>query len=247
MNKEEWPQAGRTGDPRISIAVRTRRLGARSIIFGTVRRMIRFPMATLTGAVLAIASHAAVLSWLDPGTNIMGTIFVEILLGIAEFLLLSSFMVLDQNRLAHLDRLFRSGLVLSLIAAGIAFVPIALVAATIPTEWIASPLFQELAALWPISAHGFGIGGLLVVLPAFPLAWSICANTGVSLYQSVGFVWSAADGNAYSGPVLAATLALTAWLLVTVPGLGLLVPITYAHASAYLFASVIEVRVRASS
>jgi hypothetical protein len=242
MTHSELPDPENAGSPGLRINVRNRRVHAKSIIVGTLRRMIRFPAATLTGAAMAIASHLLISYALDANTDLLGIVFAQMTVGVAEFLSLSTFMVADEERLSHLHRLLRVGMALSLGVAAVALVPIALIGATVPESWLASHFFRDLTALWPYAAHGFGVAALLIVLPAFPLLWSISANTGANLYKSVVFVWSAADGNAYSGPVMAATLALTAWLLVTIPPLGLFVPIFFAHTSAYLFHELIDVQ-----
>lgn len=242
MTHGKWPRRRDTGYYEFSINVRDRRVHARSIIVGTLRRMIRFPAATLTGAAMAIASHLLISYSLDANTDLLGIVFAQMTVGVAEFLSLSTFMVADEERLSHLHRLLRVGMALSLGVAAVAFVPIALIGATVPESWLASHFFRDLTAFWPYTAHGFGVAALLIVLPAFPLLWSISANTGANLYKSLVFVWSRADGNAYSGPVLAATLALTAWLLVTIPPLGLFVPIFFAHTSAHLFHELIDVQ-----
>lgn len=242
MTHGKWPRRRDTGNYDFSINIRDRRVHARSIVVGTLHRMIRFPAATLTGAALAIASHLLISYSLEANTDLLGVVFAQMATGVAEFVFLSTFMVLQEERLSHLHRLLRVGMALSLGVSAVAFVPIGLIGAAMPESFLSSPLFHDSTALWPYAAHGFGVAALLIVLPAFPLSWAISANTGANLYKSVMFVWSKVDGDAYSGPVLAATLALTAWLLVTIPPLGLFVPIFFAHTSAHLFHELIDVQ-----
>lgn len=224
----------------LAVRSRDRRLGAATMLYGVLRRAFRYPVASLIGIGLAFITHAVVSAWLN-NSSIQGMFFAQMLFGIAEFLLLTAFMVFAEKRLTHLNRLFRLGCMLSLAAAAAAMIPVMIFLAIAPPGWESSLLFRDVMPWLTHSARGLGVAGLAVGLPAFPLAWAICSNTGYRLRDCITMVWRQFDGISYSTPALAMSLGIAAWILLTLPGFGLFAPVFFAHAGAFLFAELVIV------
>ena len=230
----------------LPITPRNRRLGAATMICGVLGRVFRYPVASLIGVGLAFVTHAVVSAWLN-NSNIYGMFFAQMLVGVAEFLLLTAFMVFAEKRLTHLNRLFRLGCMVSLAAATAAMIPVIIMTAIAPSGWESSHLFRDVVPWLTHTAHSLGVAGLAVVLPAFPLSWAICSNTGYRLRDCITLVWRQFDGISYSTAALAISLGVAAWLLLTLPGFGLIAPVFFAHAGAFLFAELVIVEPRESS
>lgn len=223
----------------LAIKPQDRRLGAATMISSVLGRVFRYPVASLIGVGLAFVTHAVVSAWLN-NSNIYGVFFAQMLVGVAEFLLLTAFMVFAEKRLTHLNRLFRLGCGLSMATAAAAMIPVMIFLAIAPPGWESSLLFGDV--VWLTRAvHGLGVAGLVVVLPAFPLAWAICSNTGYRLRDCITLVWRQFDGILYSTAALAISFGIAAWILLTLPGFGLIAPVFFAHAGALLFAELVIV------
>jgi hypothetical protein len=231
-----------------SLAIRPqdRRLDAATMLAGVLRRAFRYPVASLIGVGLAFVTHAVVSAWLN-NSNIYGMFFAQMLVGVAEFLLLTAFMVFAEKRLTHLNRLFRLGCGLSMAAAAAAMIPVMIFLAIAPPGWESSLLFGDVVPWLTHTAHGLGVAGLAVVLPAFPLAWAICSNTGYRLRDCITLVWRQFDGISYSTAALAISVGIAEWLLLSLPGFGLIAPVFFAHAGAFLFAELVIVEPRETS
>ena len=201
----------------------------------TVARAVRFPAASLVGVGSALAAHAVIVTWIPPESGLLATSVVHLFAGIALFLFLSTFMVLREGRLDHVGLLFRSGAAVSLCVAAVTAVPMIIGITLLPPDWSVLPQWQFLREWWPIASVGFGVVGTVTVLPAFLIAWPIHASAGVPLSKSVLFVWRELEGESYSRFRMSLFVALTGWLLLTLPGVGLLVPVLYAHLATVLF------------
>jgi hypothetical protein len=219
------------------------------VIFGTIARntlirSVRYPVATLVGVTATLITHASIISWLPPETGILATSIIELFAGTALFLFLSTFMVLRQDRLNHVGPLFRSGAFVSLCVSAVVAVPIIIGLLLLPTDWLSAPQWQFLRDSWPIACIGIGVVGTATVLPAFLVAWPIHASVGLPLSKSILFVWRNIEDSSYAPGKMSLFVALVGWLLLTIPGAGLLVPLLYAHLTAVLFNELVVVRER---
>ena len=235
MHQKKTPLPAPTDDGGLRIRWTGNVAVFRRIAISTVVRSAHFPVASLIGVGSALIAHAAIVSWIPPESGLLATSVVHVFAGIALFLFLSTFMVLREDRLDHVESLFRSGAAVSLCVAAATAVPMILGITLLPPDWLVLPQWQVLREWWPIASVGFGVVGTVTVLPAFLIAWPIHASAGVPLSKSVLFVWRELEAKSYSSGRMSLFVVLAGWLLLTLPGVGLLVPVLYAHLTAVLF------------
>lgn len=219
------------------------------VIFGTIARntlirAVRYPVASIAGVAATFATHASLIAWLPGAAGMLAASIVELFAGTALFLFLSTFMVLREDRLDHVGPLFRSGAFVSLCVSAVVAVPIIIGLLILPIDWLGAPQWLFLRNSWPIACVGLGVVGTATVLPAFLIAWPIHTSVGLPLSKSIFFVWRNIEDSSYAAIRMSLFVALVGWLLLTVPGAGLLVPVLYAHLAVVLFDELVVVQER---
>ena len=241
MSKNEHAPANRVGPQTTTIRpsgsiVRVTRLPAL-----TIARAIRFPFASLAGLGVTTIAYLGVESLVPVEGNLLQATASQVFAGTALFLVLGSLMAFNEERLDHIGQHFRAGLLVAAAVTVVVTFSIAVAFALAPIDLQSSESWYLLLNWWPIAAHGIGVVSLACILPAFFLAWPIRANTGLTLGKSILLVWRSIEGHLYPAGRFTLVLVGVGWVLLTIPGLGLLVPTLYAHLTAVLFEELVVV------
>ena len=207
-----------------------------------IRRAARYPFATGLGIGLTLLARAGIGILEDADYDVLPVSVLSVFAGAAIYMFLTAFMVLNENRLQHTGRIFRSGAATSCIVMAAVGLPMFVASQLLPENWQSLPEWQGLIQWWPTASLGLGIVGLWITLPAFALAFPIFANTGTPVTSCVRFVWTSIEDDAYSASRLTLFVSFIGWILLTIPGGGLLVPTLFAHLSATMFEHFIVVR-----
>lgn len=207
----------------------------------TLGRAIRFPFASLAGLGLTIIAYLGVESLVPGEGNLLQATASHIFIGTALFLVLGSLMAFNEERVDHIGPLFRTGILVAAAVTVVVTFSIAVAFALAPIDLQSSESWDLLLNWWPIAAQGIGVVSLACILPAFFLAWPIRANTGLALGKSIMLVWRSIEGHMYPAGRFTLILVSVGWVLLTIPGLGLLVPTLYAHLTAVLFEKLVVV------
>ncbi|MGB5629983.1 MAG: hypothetical protein WBM57_11485 [Woeseiaceae bacterium] len=234
MNQKKTPPLAPTDDGGSRIRWSGNVVVFRRIAMSTAARAVRLPIASLVGVGSALVAHTAIVMWIPPEASLLAASVVHVFAGIALFLFLSTFMVLREGRLEHVGSLFRTGAAISLCVAAVTAVPMIIGITLLPPDWLFLPQWRFLREWWPIASVGLGVVATVTVLPGFLVTWPIHASTGLPLSKSVLFVWRHLERESYSRARMSLFVALTGWLLLTLPGFGLLVPVLYAHLATVL-------------
>ena len=211
------------------------------LVGATLTRACRYPFATLTGIGAAIVVHFAIAAVVPGSTHTLAATVIRLCAGMALYLSLSALMVLNAEKLLHLRWLFRVGALISLTVTVITAIPIAIGLALLPADWRLLPELQYLIAVWPISSIGLGVAIAGCSLPALLLAWPIAARTGHSIGKSVLLVWRQVEGHSYTPGRMSVFVGVAGWVLLTLPGAALLIPVLFAHLTAVLFKLLVVV------
>jgi hypothetical protein len=207
----------------------------------TISRAIRFPFSSLTGLVVTIIAYLGVESLVPGEGNLLQATALQVFMGTISFLVLGSLMAFHHERPNYIGQHFRTGILVAAAVTVVVTFSIAVAFALAPIDFESSESWDLLLNWWPVTAHGIGVVSLACVLPAFFLAWPIRANTGLALGKSIMLVWRSVEGHSYPAGRFTFVLVSVGWVLLTIPGLGLLVPTLYAHLTAVLFEELIVV------
>lgn len=242
MSPDRRCSQGRETDPNLQITPTGNVVKLREVAGATLTRAFRYPFATLTGTGAAIAAHFAITAMLPGSTHMLAATVIRLYAGMALYLALSALMVLNAEKLLHLRWLFRVGALISLAVTIITAIPIAVGFALLPADWLLLPEWQYLIYSWPISSIGLGVAITGCSLPVLLLAWPIAARTGNPIGKSVLFVWRQIEEHSYAPAKMSIFVGVAGWVLLTLPGTGLLIPVLFAHLTAVLFDMLVVVR-----
>ena len=235
-----------TSDRQVGLSIESSRrvVAFGSIAKATVARAFRFPLATAVGTGATLVAYSTITAWVSDSASLPGTSILGLFSGTALFLALASFMVLDEGRLNHAKRLFRTGAFVSIIVTIVGAIPMLIGSLLLPPDWQSLAQWQFLVDHWLIASMGLGAICAGCVLPAFLVAWPIHASTGEPLSQCILFVWYQIEDHSYAGTSMTLFVALVGLLIFVLPVTGIAMPVLFAHLAVVLFDDLVIVNVQ---
>lgn len=219
------------------ITVQEQRRPLIELLASALQRSVRFPAATISGIAITVFAGWVLGSVSSLTSNAPGfeAVFGAVT-GTAIWLLLTALMVMREDKLSHLPRLVRTGLlIMGIVGVGVSL-PLLLLMGNLP-DWVPTYGGQQ----WLNSSAVL----LAAAAPMLLVAWPIMAHSGTGFLETAVFVWRHVEGRHYVWWEVAIVVGAAGLSVAALPYVGTVVPILMAHLAVTFHSEMLETKKRA--